>query len=757
MNKLFSILIILIAGGTSMAKTQDLFLVPQPQQVTLAGGKFELKKNQSIGYEHSSLQPAAEYLQHLLSVPSGMNFAIKDGDGTINLSIDEQLPLGKSGYKLTVSKEKINLVAKDYQGIICGISTLRQMLPKEIEMQEKVKGVWRIPCAEISDAPAYEWRGLHLDVSRHFYSVAEVEELLDLMCLYKLNKFHWHLTDDQGWRIEIKRYPLLTEKGGWRKFNDQDKVCLNRAREEGNPDFLLPEEKIRIEKGDMLYGGFYTQEDIREVVRYAAQRGIDVIPEIDMPGHILCAMQNYEGISCFAQTGWGSVFSSPVCPGKESALEFCKNVYAEVCSLFPYQYIHLGADEVEKTNWKKCPDCQMRIKALGLKNEEELQAWFVKYMEMFLNSHNKRLLGWDEIVEGGLSKSATITWWRGWAPESVAHALNQGNEVILCPTSYCYFDYQPDNSTLESIYKGEFYNRPITKEQQKLIKGIQANIWTEWIPTRARMQYMIFPRAMAIAERAWTDRSHLDWNSFNLRVAGQIDRLYGKGVNYFSQGLENFMPLNVFTDRCNVDFVCRDRYTQIRYTTDGTEPTLKSRLYTKPIRISQSTNFKVRLFNTKGKPVASYAISYVKQDYSPATEPAAAKNGIKIDWYDYNGERCDEVVKSKLNRTFIEESIGIPQEAKGNIGLNIQGYIEVPADDVYTFGLLSDDGSDLRIDDNLVIDNDGPHSPREVKGQMALRKGKHKVAVRYFDHNGGILKFTIKNSRNEEVKVRFYH
>ena len=427
--------------GIPAMTTNTLSVVPNPLSMEQGAGVFTLKSGQTIMVTAASLRPAAEYLQQIINGTAGCSLKVSNKKSSeIQISLDKSLP--KAGaYQLNVNAKSIHIVGKDYQGVIAGIATLRQLL------QERT-----IPEVKIEDSPAFPWRGFMLDSSRHFWSKSEVKRVLDLMTLYKLNKFHWHLTDDQGWRIEIKKYPLLTEKGAWRHFNNQDRDCQKFEQKYENPDFHLPEAKMQIQGTDTLYGGFYTQNDIREVVAYAAQRGIDIIPEIDMPGHFMAAINNYPDLACSGMTGWGTTFSSPICPGKDSSLEFCKNVYREVMQLFPYQYIHLGADEVEKTNWKKCPDCQRRMKEQGLNTPEQLQAWFVHNMEKFFNENGRRMIGWDEILEGGLSKTATITWWRTWAPKAVPQATAQGNQAILCPNGAFYLDNWENKNSMSTLY-----------------------------------------------------------------------------------------------------------------------------------------------------------------------------------------------------------------------------------------------------------------------------------------------------------------
>ena len=566
--------------------------------------------------------------------------------------------------------------------------------------------------------------------------------------MYRDISIRWHLTDDQGWRIEIKKYPLLTEKGAWRTFNSQDRVCMRRAKAEHNSDFEIPESKLRIVEGDTLYGGFYTQDDIKEVVKYAAVRGIDIIPEVDMPGHMLAAVSNYNGVSCFRQTGWGKTFSSPVCPGKESALEFCKNVYAEIFPLFPYKYVHLGADEVEKTNWKKCPDCQKRMRDKGLKTEEELQAWFVHQMEAFFNENGKELIGWDEIIEGGLSKTATVMWWRNWNPEAVPTATSQGNHVIYCPNANFYLDNRQDKYSVRNVYEYELAPDSLSEAQRALVLGVQGNIWCEWIPSRERMQYMAFPRLMAIAEIGWSDPSQLEWDDFEQRMIGQFSRLGILNVNYRMPDLVGFHTKNAFVGETDVEIVSPDPSVEIHYTTDGSVPTLDSPEYSAPIRITESTDFIFRSFRQNGKAGDLFHTTYIKQEYAPASaDVSAGKPGLQAVWYKGRVDSCMFIDQHPVRGTYEVKDVMIPQEVKGDVALIVKGYFNAPEDGIYTFALLSDDGSLLKVDNELVIDNDGPHSPQEISGQRALAKGLHPIEVRYFDYNGGILKLEIRDPK----------
>lgn len=730
--------------------TKEVSVLPALNQLEQQDGAFVLKRNATIGVMDNQLLPAAEYLASLLSPATGYNLKVTEGKGTITLALGDVQ--GKEGaYTLTAGSESVDITGNSYGGVIAGIESFRQLFPPQIEAKEKVRGTdWAIPAVTIQDAPRFEWRGIMLDVSRHFYTKDEVKGLLDVMALYKMNKFHWHLTDDQGWRIEIKKYPLLTEKGAWRKYNSQDRECLRLARVNDNPDYLLPEDKIRVVEGDTLYGGFYTQEDIKEVVAYAQVRGIDIVPEIDMPGHMLAAVSNYDGVSCFEETGWGTTFSSPVCPGKDGALEFCKNVYSELIDLFPYKYIHIGGDEVEKSNWKKCPDCQHRMKEQGLKTEEELQAWFIHEMEKFFNEKGKDMIGWDEIIEGGLSKTATVMWWRSWAKDAPAKTTAQGNKVIYTPNSYFYLDYQEDKNSVNNIYNLDF-SESLAPEYHDRIMGVQGNIWCEWIPSKERMQYMAIPRLLAIAELGWADAAQKDTEAFRLRLADQFERLGIMHVNYRVPDLEGFHATNAFIGEGTVNVTCLDPTAQIRYTTDGSVPTLQSARYEGPVKVTESTDFTFGTFRSNGKKSDVFHTKFIKSEYAPAVTAAPSNPGLKAVWHEFTGNKCSNIEQARINGTYTVEDVMIPKKVKGNIGLIIKGYFNAPKDDIYTFALLSDDGSTLTIGKDRVIDNDGPHGPKEIIGQKALSQGYHPIEVRYFDQNGGQLKMRVTGSDGQEI------
>ena len=717
-------------------------LVPIPDQVTWQDGTYSLSATPSISYAKADLKEAAQYLSSSLARLQGKQATTQPGKGG-----DIRLSLGYKGapgsYRLTIDGSGVQIDGRDYAGVVNGIATLRQMAAEP-----------RLQYVRITDSPRFSWRGFHLDCSRHFFTKAEVKEVIDLMAMYKLNRFHWHLTDDQGWRIEIKKYPLLTEKGAWRHYNNQDSVCMRLAVTEDNPMRLLPAKNLRVNGTDTVYGGYYTQDDIREIVAYARQRGVETVPEIDMPGHFLSAVANYPGLSCFDEVGWGAVFSSPLCPGKDKALQFCRDIWDEVIALFPFTYVHIGGDEVEKINWKKCPDCQRRIQEKKLKDEEQLQSWFIHEMEAYINKKGRKMLGWDEIIEGGLSKTATLTWWRTWAPNAIGDATAQGNDVIYCPISPFYFSAGEEKTSLQSVYEYELMPSTLSAAQKKHILGVQGQAWSEWIPTRERLLYTYFPRALALAELAWSKPERKDYADFYNRLTSHFRLLNRLGVPYRTPSLDGFYGVNAFTHKGTLTVTSKDPMVQVRYTTDGSFPTKESPRYEGPITVDETTHFMLRTFTPDGQPGETVKAEMVKQGLlEPVAVSSETEPGLIAAWHEFPGVKCALIDKAPVNGTYCIDEVGIPDGVKGNIGLIITGYIDIPADGIYTFALMSDDGSWLKVDGNMVVDNDREQSPHEEVCQQALRRGLHRVEVRYFDHNGGMLRLKVTDAQGKAVKA----
>lgn len=745
MKKVLSTVLLLLAMCCMPAGAQSI--IPQPKSYQKKSGEMILNQNVNVGYSSAELKDAALYLADILHRSTGFKVPAVPRPDVITLALDASLTSGE--YTLDATPEGVQIAGGDYKAVVYGIQTLRQLLPIEVEAMDVDGDIcWTVPCCYIKDAPRFDYRGIELDVSRHFYDKQEVERLLDLMASYKMSKFHWHLTDDQGWRVEIKKYPKLTQVGGWRKYNSQDESCLKRAEADDNEDFLLPADKHKDTKDGRLYGGYYTQKDIREIVEYARVRGIDIIPEVDMPGHMLAALENYKGVSCFEETGWGKLFSSPVCPGKDSAMEFCKNVYAEIVQLFPYEYVHIGGDEVAKDNWKKCPDCQKRMKDHGLKTEEELQSWFISEMEQYLNSKGKKMIGWNEILEGGISNTSTIMWWGSWVKDAPEQTIKHGNDLIYTPNTEFYLDYDEDNNSVRNIYNFDA-RRQFSDEEMAHVLGVQGNVWCERIPSEDRMNYMTATRLLAIAELGWSQESPKNYYAFENRMLDHLPRLLMRGVNYRMRGIDNLQQVNVFVGEGRYNVSTKDPNAVIRYTTDGSIPHKKSPMVDGEMVFKESTEVTYRLFRNDGKKGDMVRVSYRKENYSPAVDFTPEGNGLKAEWHEFPGIDCMKIAEAPLNACYTIGKVEIPEGVNGNIGLIITGYMYVPEDGIYTFGQLSDDGSMLFVDETVVIDMNKEQAPTTFIAQKALAKGYHPVKVLYFDHNGGSLSLTVKNQRGE--------
>ncbi len=567
-------------------------IIPNPVHLTPKAGHFILNENTKIVLADGSESfiKSANLLKQKIMIGCGFDIEISEGNTTDNAIIftrDDSV-LNDESYFLSVTSSNVTISAKEDAGAFYALQTIRQLLPNAIEGSAKEEGIsWNIPAVEIKDNPRFSYRGMHLDVGRHFFPVATVKRFLDLMAYHKLNRFHWHLTEDQGWRIEIKKYPKLTEVGAYRNetlvghYNDQPHQFDGKR-----------------------YGGFYTQEEVKEVVEYAAERFITVIPEIEMPGHSLAAIAAYPELGCTDNqyevgTKWG-IYDKVYCP-TEQTFQFLEDVLTEVMELFPSQYIHIGGDECPKTQWKASAFCQHLMKQEGLKNENELQSYFIKRIEKFLNENGRNIIGWDEILEGGLAPNATVMSWRGI--EGGIEAAKAGHNVIMTPTSHCYFDYyqsdHPDEPLaiggflpLEKVYHYEPIPEALTKEESVYVLGTQANLWTEYIPTEDKLEYMAFPRLSALSEVAWSAQENRNFKDFVGRLSPHIQRLELMGVNVANHLYDlksSIQPKNGKVE-LSLEKLAKDGV--IYYTIDGSEPTSNSLLYDAPIPVE--TNLQVK-------------------------------------------------------------------------------------------------------------------------------------------------------------------
>ncbi|MDI9636948.1 beta-N-acetylhexosaminidase [Geitlerinema splendidum] len=503
----------------------EVAIIPIPAKIVRQSGEFMLKPTTVIVASQGA-ESTARYLQNCLEPATGFHLKIaSEGESAISLELSKQfVSLGEEGYSIVVTPSKVRIGSSKPQGLFYGVQTLRQLFPTQIFRSGKVDGIdWTIPCVTVDDSPRFKWRGLMLDVARHFQHKQEVMTFIDAAATHKFNTLHMHLTDDQGWRVEIKKYPRLTEVGAWRS---ETVIGKNTGEYDGKP-----------------HGGFYTQEDLREIVAYAAARHITVVPEIDMPGHMMAAVAAYpelgDGKPAEIMKIWG--VSSRVLNTRPETVQFCKDVLDEIMDIFPSKFIHIGGDECPKDQWKADPEEQARMKERGLKDEHELQSWFIRQMDSYLVSKGRRLIGWDEILEGGLAENAAVMSWRGTS--GGLQAAKEGHDVVMSPTSHMYLDYYQSRSPDEPLAIGGFlplqqvYSfEPIPKDletgKHHHILGVQGNLWSEYMKDYKHVQYMAFPRACAVAEVGWSraDRKNLD--QFINRLETHVKRLTAMDIRY---------------------------------------------------------------------------------------------------------------------------------------------------------------------------------------------------------------------------------
>jgi hexosaminidase len=517
MYKSFAGLFVFIFCLTAFSQ-EILMVVPQPQHISHKQGSFLLQE-QTVICAEENLKPQAHQLLNYLRPATGIDLAIVseyDGENVIKLQIDNSLKnLGPEGYVLDVNENSMLLSAAAPAGLFWAFQTLRQLLPNAILRDARVENIdWRIPCVRIQDSPRFEWRGLMIDCSRTFWSKEVIKRYIDVLAFYKLNVLHMHLTDDQGWRLEIKKYPELTEKAA-----------------QFDKEFDEPKERQ----------GYYSQDDIRELVAYASERFITIVPEIEMPGHSAEVFTALPQLSCSGELfkihpffKGADIHKEVLCAGNDETFDFLKNVLNEVVQLFPSKYIHVGGDEAPKKFWQACPKCQERLKSENLANEDELQSWFIKEIEKYLDSKGKNLIGWNEILEGGLAPNAAIMFWHGNLKETLK-AAEKGHKIVMSPTSHCYFDYTYERISTEKVYGFNPVPKNLGQQNSQAILGVQANFWSHINRTVPQMDRQLFPRLLALAEVAWTDNNNKNWDRFSKKINDQLNLLDLFGIYYFDE------------------------------------------------------------------------------------------------------------------------------------------------------------------------------------------------------------------------------
>ena len=708
-----------------MAGETNIAIVPKPNQITVNDGDFVFKTGMTV------MAPADCRGKALLvkKLAAATGISLKNSKerqkATIVFSLVQNNDLGQEGYRLVVEKNRINIEAATQNGLYYGVQSLLQLLPPQVESKTKVAAAWKVPCVVITDVPRFSYRGVHLDCCRHFSTIDEIKKMLDMFAMYKINKFHWHFTEDQAWRIEIKRYPKLTEIGS------------NRI-DDGKP-----------------YGGFYTQEQIKDVIKYAADRNIEIIPEIEMPGHALAALSAYPELSCTGgpfkpRTIWG-VEDDVFCVGNEATYTFFCNVLDEVCALFPSKYVHIGGDECPKVRWHECPKCQALMKKEGLKNEMELQSYFTKKMEKYLITKGKRMFGWDEILEGGVAPSAMIMSWRG--EQGGIDAANAGHDVVMTPTGYLYLDhYQGDLlcepmkiggfSTLQNVYGYDPIPKAIAADKAHHVLGLQGNLWQEYMYEPDQIEFQYFPRVPAIAEVGWTNKENKNVDDFISRLDDQQVRWDFHNINYYIPMPEGNMNNIQFADNVTLPFTS-NRPVKMVYTLDGSEPTASSTVYSQPIAIDKSSVIKIRSVLPQGKlsPVRTIQLTKV-EPYKGIEKVDGLQKGMKMRFVKDGDFTTVAQLASVANWkdtvvTSLNDFFKLKKKEQAGGAAILEGYIYVEKDGSYTLHCL---GDQFFLGDKLLIENPGMKKNAKSDVTVPLTAGYYPIKVVFLNRTiGGVV------------------
>lgn len=671
LSRLISLVLLAVLFGCQSEQTAMINLpvaiIPKPIQLIQEPGAFKWNANTKIivPADVENLDPVVTFLVQLIAPATGFKPVVAFepvAENAVVFQINDTIS-SPEGYILEVSPQKITISSRQPEGAFYALQTLRQLLPPSIESREKVENErWLVPSVKIYDAPRYSYRGLHLDVSRHFFPVETILKYVDLIALQKINHLHWHLTDDQGWRIEIKKYPKLQEIAAYR-----DETLVGHYNDQPH------------QFDGQKYGGYYTQDEIREIVAYAESRFITIVPEIEMPGHASAALAAYPELGCGfgpykTATKWG-VFEDVFCPN-DVTFQFLEDVMTEVLELFPNSpYIHVGGDECPKTQWQKSAFCQNLIKKEGLKDEHGLQSYFIQRIEKFINSKGRNIIGWDEILEGGLAPNATVMSWRG--TEGGIEAAKQGHDVIMTPTSHCYLDYYQSRSEdeplaiggflpLEKVYNYEPTPAELNETEAKHILGVQGNVWTEYIPSEEKLDYMVFPRATALAETGWIAQKHKNYDDFTQRLGNLMKRWDVLNVNYANHVFEVAPKITSAPEGVEVSFSSKYPDAEIHFTQDNQPPTTQNALFKDPLTIKESLVLMAAAFDQAKQvsPVTKLAftmhkaagkkITLVKPPH-PSYNTGGSQaliNGIRGsserygdgEWLAWNGEMVDGII-----------------------------------------------------------------------------------------------------------------
>jgi hexosaminidase len=726
----------LFFSAFGFAQTGEVNIIPKPQTVRSAAGHFTLDRKTKIIATDDMGRRVAAIFNDLLQKNYGFKLETTNKPQKKNAIVFiTALPTtgvipNPEKYSLQIEPNFVRIAGSE-RGMFYGLQSLMQLLP--VEFKKEVQ----IPAAEISDQPRFVYRGMHLDVGRHFMPVLFVKKYIDLMSQYKFNNFHWHLTEDQGWRIEIKKYPKLTEIGSKRPESVKGRTLMPYVGD-----------GVPVE-------GFYTQEEIKDVVAYAKAKYITVIPEIELPGHASAALAAYPQFGCKAdyqykvQTTWG-IFKEVYCPTDET-FKFLEDVLDEAIALFPDSpYIHIGGDEVLKDHWKESAFVQELKKKENLKDEHEVQSYFVRRIEKYINSKGRKMIGWDEILEGGLAPNATVMSWRGM--KGGIEAAKAKHDVIMTPTDFVYFDYgqgdpayEPLNIgsylTTEKVYSFDPVPKELSADEAKYIIGGQGNVWTEYMKTPENVEYMAFPRMLALSEVLWSKAADKNFLDFGWRLMKQLPRLDKQQVNYRIPepiGLRNMVLAS--DEKVHIDLTPRTDDAKIYYTLDGTTPDERSALFEKPLDIEIKQNQRVDLKTItvlpSGRKSSVYAATILRREFLQPVELAEKRPGVTFGFAmpDENSPIiASGETKSVGLQQFAQKTI--PDLLKRPFAVSFDGYLNVPVDAIYEFQAESTWGAIILIDSENLIDVTGTKDRSTRSEVVPLKAGLHKISLRY--KNGG--------------------
>lgn len=729
----FLLVVLSLTWHTGRAQSQNKVipdLIPYPQSVTLSEGRLRIPENGVSLYSDASALFSNEivFLKSIVLPERSFAGGVREA---ATMALLKDFSLSKEAYRLEIDTKGVRAYASGPEGMFNALQTLRQL-------KESNQAAISLPYIRISDKPAFQWRGIELDVARHFFSKKYLFRFIDLLAYYKFNKLHLHLSDDQGWRIEIKKYPRLTEMGAWRELNDQDSACLAKAKD--NPDFALQAEHIIERGGKQLYGGYYTQADMREIIVYAESRHIEVIPEIDMPGHMMIATKAYPELIDM-KAGWGKQFSIPLNPAKPQVYTFVQGVLQEIMNIFPSRYVHIGADEVEKSSWEQSALCQALMKQLGLKHVNGLQSYFVNRVNNFVLSKGKRSIAWDEVLDGGADPSIHIMYWRGWVKDGPQKAVQRNHPLIMSPTNPMYFDYLPNKSTLAAVYDFKVIPDDIPSYRTPQVMGAQGNVWTEMIPSVARLEFMILPRMTALAERVWTNKDL--WAEYSQRLADHYSRWDSMGYKYRLPDLEGFADEQVLVNGGGVLHIDNPLPgSTVHYSVDGSIPDTTHAVFEDNLIISKPSSVRFAAFSARGARSEIYQVNFRnsewKQSVGEGARPGLHAEFIGGVFKDTRSVAGDVLRSEQLKNVYIPDTLKLDAFAA-----RLRGFIKVPEEGIYSFFLTCDDGGVLKIADELIVDNDGQHPAIVKSGQVALKAGAHAFAIDFIEAGGG---FTLKLS-----------